>query len=111
MTISEREVIVRLPARSHRRLAEWARRVGKTPELLTQEIVEQALRSQIPSTVAAPGTARQILRAAGRVRPLSPALRRRIIPGVSLEEVRASLARTGGQSLSEIILEQRGPKP
>ncbi len=54
--------------------------------------------------------AHDILQTSGRVRPLGEALRRKIIPGVTLEEVRASLARTGGQPLSEIVLEQRGPK-
>jgi predicted DNA-binding protein len=111
MTTTTREVILRLPARSHHCLEEWAQRVGKTPALLTQEIVEEALQAQTSSIAPASDTARQILQAAGRIRSLSPALRHRIIPGVSLEEVQASLARAGGQSLSEIILEQRGPKP
>jgi hypothetical protein len=58
-----------------------------------------------------PQTARQILQASGRVRPLSETLRRKIIPGVTLEKVRASLNRAGGPALSDILLEQRGPKP
>ena len=116
MAMTEKEIVLRLPSTRYRRLQEWAGRVGKTPELLSREIVEQALQQHAlpPAGVVlnAPPlrTARQILQAAGRVRSLSPALQQRIIPGVTLEEVRASLARAGGQSLSEIILEQRGPK-
>jgi hypothetical protein len=111
MAVPEKEIVLRLPAQPYRRLQEWARRAGKTPESLTREIVEQALREPVLPVTPPPQTARQILQAAGRVRPLSPALQRRIIPNVTLEEVRASLGRAGGQSLSEIILEQRGVKP
>ncbi len=110
MAMTEKEIVLRLPSTRYRRLQEWARWVGKTPELLSREIVEQALQQHTLPTAPPPRTARQILQAAGRVRSLSPALQQRIIPGVTLEEVRASLARAGGQPLSEIILEQRGPK-
>jgi hypothetical protein len=41
---------------------------------------------------------------------LGPELSARADPTISLEEVRASLDRAGGKPLSEIILEQRGPK-
>jgi hypothetical protein len=53
---------------------------------------------------------RRILQAAGRLGALGPGLRQRIIPGVTLKEVQESLARAGGKPLSEIILEQRGPR-
>ena len=59
---------------------------------------------------AARKTAREILRDAGLLYEMSPELPARIIPGVTLEEVQASLARAGGPSLSEIKAEQRGPK-
>jgi hypothetical protein len=55
-------------------------------------------------------TAREALRAAGRVRPLGKALRKKIIPAVTLEETRAILKRSGGTSLGEIIEDQRGAK-
>ena len=48
--------------------------------------------------------------ATGRVRPLSDALRRQIIPGVTLDEVRKALSQSAGPGLSDIIDEQRGPK-
>ncbi len=110
MAVTEKEILLRLPPRPYRRLQEWAGRVGKTPESLTREIVEQALQQYTLPTTPSPHTARQILQAAGRVRSLSPALQRRILPGVTLEKVRASLARAGGQPLSENILQQRDSK-
>ena len=110
MAVTEKEIMLRLPLRPYSRLQEWARRVGKTPESLTREIVEQALQQYTLPIAPPPHTAHQILQAAGRVRSLSPALQRRIIPGVTLKEVRASLARAGGQPLSEITLQQRDCK-
>jgi len=107
MAVTEKEITLRLPPRPYQRLQELAQQTGKTPELLTQEIVERALQEPTPLISTSPRSARQILQAAGRVRPLSPALQRRIILGITLEEVQASLARAGGQPLSEIILQQR----
>jgi hypothetical protein len=75
--------------------------------MLTQEIVERALGEPAQSD-AEPPSARQILENAGRVRPIGAALRSRIIPGVTHEEVRAALGRASGPALSEILLAQRG---
>jgi hypothetical protein len=60
------------------------------------------------SEQTSPTTTREVLAAMGRIRPLSQTLRRKIIPGVSLEEVRAALTRANDPSLSKLILEQRG---
>lgn len=113
MAATEKEIVLRLPVKPYRRLQKRARQMGKTPELLTREIIEQALQEPAPASVRSspPQTARQILQAAGRIRPLSPALQCKIIPGVTLEEVRTSLGRVGSPSLSEIVLAQRGTKP
>jgi len=75
--------------------------------LLNRELLEDALKSR---ETARPKTARDVLQAKGRVRPLGDTLRRRIIPGVTLDEVRKTLSQAGGPSLSDIILAQRGPK-
>jgi len=53
---------------------------------------------------------RQALRAAGLLTDLGPNMRRLADPAVRLEDVNAALARAGGKPLSEIVLEQRGPK-
>ncbi|MEA3346309.1 MAG: hypothetical protein U9Q78_08760 [Chloroflexota bacterium] len=101
---------IELSLETYQRLQERARRVGKPPESLIQDLVEKALREERMEKELGK-SAREILQASGRVRPLSEALRRRIIPGVTLEEVRSALSRAGGPSLSELVLEQRGPKP
>ena len=54
--------------------------------------------------------ARQVLRAAGLLTELGPNLRKLADSTVRLEDVQAALARAGGKTLSEIVLEQRGPK-
>ena len=55
-------------------------------------------------------TTRELLRAAGRVRPLGKTLRNKIIPSVTLDETRAILKRSGRPSLSEVLRDQRGAK-
>ena len=55
-------------------------------------------------------TTREILEAAGRLGSLGEDLRRTLVRDVPLEEVRAALTSAEGPSLSEIVLEQRGPK-
>ncbi len=54
--------------------------------------------------------ARQVLRAAGLLTELGPNSRKLADSTVRLEDVQAALARAGGKTLSEIVLEQRGPK-
>lgn len=97
---------VRLSSEAYQALRERASKEGKSIEDLTGEMLEKAVVKGVNGMAGA----REILEAAGRVRPLGSALRQRIIAGVSLEQVRRSLAQVEGPSLSEIILEQRGPK-
>lgn len=49
-------------------------------------------------------------REVGLLTELGPDLLKLANPAVSLAEVQESLARAGGTPLSEIVLEQRGPK-
>ena len=100
-------IVIDIPPETYERLEEQARKAGKAPEALTRELLETALQAR---EVARPRTAREVLQALGRVRPLSETLRSKIIPGVTLDEVRIALTHAAGPSLSEIILEQRGPK-
>ncbi len=100
-------IVIDISVETYRRLEEQARKAGKAPEIFTRELVESALEAR---EEAQPKTAREVLLAMGQVRPLSETLRRKIIPGVTLDEVRAALTQAAGPSLSEIILEQRGPK-
>ena len=81
--------------------------VATTQEALTRELLWAALHAHEKPR---PHTAREVLQAAGRVRPLSDTLRRQIIPGVNLEEVRQALSQAVGPALSDMIQDQRGPK-
>lgn len=99
-------IMIDLPEETYRRLKDQAHRAGKPPETFTYEVIESALQAHEQQ----PKTVREVLEAKGRVRPLSEAMRCKIIPGVTLDEVRRSLTRASGPSLSEIILEQRGAK-
>jgi predicted DNA-binding protein len=100
-------ITIDIPPETYRRLEEQSRRAGKAPETFTRELLELALQA---NEEIQPQTARAVLQAAGRVRLLSDNLRRKIIPGVTLDEVRTILSQAAGPTLSEIIQEQRGAK-
>jgi hypothetical protein len=90
-------ITIDLPSAMYKRLAEQARQAGQSLEVLSRELLEVALQGR----EAAPArTAREILHAAGRIRPLSTALHSKIIPGVTLEEVRTILTQAAGPALS-----------
>lgn len=101
-------IMIDIPSETYKQLQEQARRTGKAPEALIRELLEAALQTR---EEALPRKPREVLQALGQVHPLSETLRRKIIPGVTLDEVRMALTRAAGPSLSEIILEQRGSKP
>ncbi len=88
----------------YRQLEEEARKVGKAPEDLTRELLEAALHAR-------EGVEKGKMQEVVRSTSLSESLKRKIIPGVTLDEVRKALTQAGEPSLSEIISEQRGPKP
>lgn len=98
-------ITIDLSPETYKRLEEQARRAGQAVEVLSRELLEAALKS---SEEAHPRTTREVLRAAGCTRPLSETLRSKILPGVTLDEVRAILEYAAGPSLSDIIQEQRG---
>lgn len=99
-------VVIELPPETYAALQDRAERAGKSLEALSRELLETALQHQ-----AAPArSTREILEAAGMLREIGPTLQSKIIPGVTLEDVREALSRGGGPPLSEILLEQRGPK-
>jgi hypothetical protein len=99
-------IVVSLPSAAYERLRQRAEKVGQTPADLSRELLVAALELPAPPQK----TTREILQAAGLLSSLSPALREKIVPEVTLDEVRTALSRAGGPSLSEIIITQRGPK-
>lgn len=102
-------ITIDLSPEAYKQLEEQARKRGQRVEVLSRELLETVLTSDEHET-ARPHTAREVLQAAGRVRPLSDVLRRKIIPGVTLDEVRTILSQAGGPPLSDLIQELRGPK-
>ena len=103
-------VTLELPPETYHRLHEEADRQGKSPQLVAQEWLIERLSPLPPAPDSTRERVRQAFRAAGLLVDLSPDLRVRADPTVHLEDVEASLARAGGKPLSEIVLEQRGPK-
>ncbi len=100
-------IVIDLSPEAYKRLEEQAQKAGQAVEVLSRELLETALASH---EVARPQTAREVLQAAGRTRPLSDTLRSKIIPGITLDEVRTILSHAAGPSLSDLIQEQRGRK-
>jgi len=101
---------LKLPPQVYRRLCEEAARLGKPPQVVTQEWIGKRLTPSPAGGSSDRERARQALRAAGLLTELGPNLRRLADPTVRLEEIRVALNRSGSKALSEIILEQRGPK-
>lgn len=90
------------------RLRRKAALTGKPIELLASELLAERLPNENQDERA---RAREILRAAGLLTELGPELKQRAAQSTaSLEEVSAALSRAGGKPLSEIVIEQRGPK-
>jgi hypothetical protein len=93
-----------LPAEAYRQLREEAARLGKSPQVVAEEWLVKQL------TLSDRERARQALQAAGLLTELGPNLRKLADPTIRLEDVGAALAQAKGKTLSEIVLEQRGPK-
>ena len=102
-------IVIDIPPEIYKQLEEQARSTGKALEVFSRELLQKAVRARQESQHPY-STAREVLQASARIRPLSQVLRRKIIPSVTLDEVRTALTQAGGPSLSEIILEQRGSK-
>ena len=122
----------------HRRLEKKAKQVGQSPETVAQELLTGQLSPQAgetgrvlreaslsvgyrsyiqPVPVVRPNTETEreklsrLLREAGMMSEIGPHMRRLVetIPA-DRDKVVAILSRAGGEPLSEIVLEQRGPK-
>lgn len=102
-------LMIELPPDLYRRLEEVAAHEAKKPAEWARLLLEERLVA-VPEEKNEQEKARRALREAGLLVELGPGLKKLIRPGVHHEEVEASLARAGGKPLSEIILDQRGPK-
>ncbi len=94
------ELLERLQAEANQR--------QEPPERTAVTLLEERLAP--PAEPEESEKVRRVLREAGLLSELSPGLRARIKQTVRHEDVVTALDRAGGKPLSEIILEQRGPK-
>jgi aryl-alcohol dehydrogenase-like predicted oxidoreductase len=99
-----------LPPEAYRQLHEEANRLGKSPQDVASEWLIERLTASASVSAGDREKARQVLRAAGLLAELSPNLQRLANPKVHLDDIKAALGRSGGKTLSEIVLEQRGPR-
>jgi plasmid stability protein len=98
-----------LPTDAYRRLHDEAGRAGKSVEAVAQELLIERLAAPAPMSERERAT--EILRAAGLLAELGPEEKLRAARSTAtLEEVQAAFARSPGKPLSEIVIEQRGPK-
>lgn len=103
-------LILELSPKVYRRLREQADRLGKTPQSIAEEMLAEQLASQPATSDNSREKVRAALRTVGLLSEVSPALRARANSTVHLADVESSLRRASGASLSDIILEQRGPR-
>lgn len=97
-----------LPTDLYDRLRAEAERAGQLPEDVARAWLAERLP---PPATSDREKVREALRAAGLLAELGPEMKKRAARSTAtLEEVSAMLERAGGRPLSEIVLEQRGPK-
>lgn len=96
---------ITLTPEASERLARRAKRLHMRPEDVSREILETALRGEPPTR-----TVHEILAANGLLSEPSELGRDESDDDISLDEVRRILTVPGGPMLSDIVLEQRGPK-
>lgn len=97
-----------LPAEVYQRLRQEAERVGKPVETLAQEWLLERVR---PASLIERERTREVLQAAGLLTELTP--EEKAVAdhcSVTLEEVQAMFEGMSGPPVSEIVIEQRGPK-
>jgi hypothetical protein len=100
---------IELSPEEYTQLEAQAAQQGKAAASLAKEWVANQLEVEQPPTLSSRDRARQILKAAGMLSELPPELRRSPDPSISLDDIVAALGRDG-KPLSEIVIEQRGPK-
>jgi hypothetical protein len=101
---------VELAPAVYQRLYEEADRLGKPAQVVAQELLTERLATLTVAPDDEQERVRRVLQEAGLLTELGPELRKLADPTIPLQEVRAALDRVEGKSLSEIVLEQRGPK-
>ncbi|NCC33851.1 MAG: hypothetical protein EOM24_17815 [Chloroflexia bacterium] len=102
------DLTLAIPADVYQRLHDEALRRGASVEALAAEVLRTHLP---PAPVSERERVTAVLRAAGLLTELSPEEKERAAQStLTLEDAQAILNRAGGQPLSEVLLEMRGPK-
>jgi len=95
----------------YERLYVEATRMGESIQQIAQKWLMERVKGLAPVAISEREQARQVLRDAGLLAELGPAMKRRAAQSTAtLEEVQTALDQAGGMPLSEMILEMRGPK-
>jgi hypothetical protein len=106
------QLLVTISDETYQQLWRRAVKCGKPVQTVIRESLEAALAPDLdaaepPQPVR---SAREILRESGMLSEISPTLRKTFVPDVTIEELHEMTRNAGGPLVSEIILEQRGPK-
>jgi len=101
-------VTLELSSDIYQQLYNKSHQQGRTVEKFIQEWITEHIASPPPTLRE---QARQILNTAGLETQLSPELQKLAENSTAtLEQVQAAFTRAGGQALSEMVIEMRGPK-
>lgn len=105
-------LILDIPADLYEQLDAEARRLQKPTQLIAQELLKEKLtRLQARTVHTEHEQLVMALKHAGLLAEPGPAMIQRAARSrATLEEAHAAFARSQGKPLSEIVLEQRGPK-
>lgn len=104
-------LVLDLSPELYKRLQTEADRLGKSTQVVAQELLIERLFWPTPVPPSERERVREALHRADLLSELSPEEKLRAARSTAtLEEVRAALDRVGGKPLSELILEMRGPK-
>ena len=102
------QLTINLPQEAFERLRREAERAGKPVETLASQLLSDRLP---PAALSERERAREVLRVAGLLAESTPEMLAIAAQSTAtLAEVQAAFARVGGQPLSEVVSEQRGPK-
>ena len=100
---------IEVPPDLYERLHKEAQQAGQPVEALVEEWL--ARRFPPPAPAGERERMTEVLRAAGLLAEPTPEMLAIAAQSTAtLEEVQAAFARVGGKPLSEIVIEQRGPK-
>ena len=101
-------ITIELSPDLYQRLHTEAQRRGTSVDAVAETLLTEHLP---PPVISERDRVTEVLRAAGLLVEPSPEMRRLASQStLTLEEARAILDRVGGQTLSEVIIEMRGPK-